>query len=260
MRWLACGETELPAGLEWLTSAEARHADGLCYTKRRNEFLLRRFVAKRAVAKMLGLPGLELIDVGHTPDGAPRVVVGGQPVRLTISLSDRAGWAVCVVDQGDPGRAVGCDLELAEPRTPGFVRDFLTPAEQAYVAAAPDPEVAANLIWSAKESALKVLHAGLRRDTRGVEVSVHEALPSGWGALGIRAVEGRHFAGWWRHDGRFLFTVAAEAGRGVPAVTVPVALEYPRVLESATPVHSWLDRPYRAPGRRSDMAAAAERE
>ena len=89
-----------------------------------------------------------------------------------MSLSDRAGWAVCLV--GEALGRVGCDLEIVEPRSAGFVADFLTAAEQEYVAAQPAAErdAAANLIWSAKESALKVLQTGLRRDTRSVEVRV----------------------------------------------------------------------------------------
>ncbi len=57
-------------------------------------------------------------------DGAP---IGG------VSISDRAGWAVCVTSPvGLP--AGGCDLELVEPRSPGFGRDFFTVAEQRLVA------------------------------------------------------------------------------------------------------------------------------
>jgi 4'-phosphopantetheinyl transferase superfamily len=59
------------------------------------------------------------------------------------------------------GAAVGCDLELVEPSSPGFVRDFLTDIEQGYVAAQSDfdaRDAAANLLWSAKESALTSRH------------------------------------------------------------------------------------------------------
>jgi len=45
----------------------------------------------------------------------------------------------------------------------------------------------------------------------------------GWGALTVRAVEGTVFPGWWRPDGRFLLTFAAEVA-GPP----PVALGAPR--------------------------------
>ncbi len=223
------------------------------FTKRRNEFLLRRWAGKHGVAAVLGIDDVGRVEIGHTPDGAPRALVDGRATDLTISLTDRAGWAVCLVGN----ETIGCDLELAEARSPGFVHDFLTPAEQAYVASTRDTSVAANLIWSAKESVLKVLHAGLRRDTRDVEVTVHSGQSAaGWGELSVLAVDGRRFGGWWRHDGQFLLTVAADAPPGESgALAVPVALEDPLVLAGAVPIHSWMGEPSRAPEHESGTAA-----
>lgn len=243
-RWLAVGEDALPPGEQWLAPGEAAILAGLRYTKRRTEYLLRRFVTKQAVASVIGEatdPGvLARIEVRNAPSGAPYVVVDGDPLGFGVSISDRAGWAVCVTCPSD-SPAVGCDLELVEPRTPGFVTDFLTAAEQRLVAARPageERDAAANLIWSAKESALKVLRTGLRRDTRSLEVTLAAPRDDGWGALTVRAVEGQVFPGWWRRDGRFLLTVAAEM-----ATPSPVALCDPGVLGSAAPRHSWVDRP-----------------
>ena len=88
------------------------------------------------------------------------MVVDGDPLGFGLSISDRAGWAVCVTcptaaPAGDPREppAVGCDLELVEPRTPGFVRDFFTAAEQGWIAsraAGDERDMSANLVWSAK--------------------------------------------------------------------------------------------------------------
>jgi 4'-phosphopantetheinyl transferase len=234
MRWLVRGENALPAGLDWLTPDEAARASGLRYTKRRTEYLLRRLAAKHAVMAVVGPVAPHRIEVRNAPTGAPYVLVDGAPIGLEVSISDRAGWAVCLVGTG----TVGCDLELVEPRSAGFVRDFLTPAEQDYVAQAADRDAAANLLWSAKESALKVLRTGLRRDTRSVEVTVHDGRSAGWAPLTVRAVEGVRFPGWWRRDGQFLLTVAAEQP-GPP----PSPLEDPEVLAAAVPVHSWLSRP-----------------
>jgi len=182
-RWLALGEDALPDGEHWLSPAEAEVLARLRYTKRRTEYLLRRLVTKHAVASVTGRSTEDLagIEVRNAPSGAPFVCVDGHRVELGVSISDRAGWAVCVTCPTE-SPAVGCDLELVEPRTPGFVADFLTPAEQQWVASRPDPDAAANLIWSAKESALKVLQTGLRRDTRSVEVTVDEPRDDGWGS------------------------------------------------------------------------------
>ena len=92
-------------------------------------------------------------------------------------------------------------------------------------------------MWSAKESGLKVLTTGLRRDTRSVEVT---ATSSGdaWAQLTVRSVEGQEFPGWWRRFGDFILTVAAE--QPVPA---PAALDDPPLLDRAKPTHSWLRQP-----------------
>ena len=59
-----------------------------------------------------------------------------------------------------------------------------------------------------------MLRTGLRRDTRSVEVTVDEPDPAadrhGWGALAVTTVEGATMSGWWRRDGVFLLTIAAD--------------------------------------------------
>jgi len=239
--WQAHGEHELPGTDEWLTDREREYAAGIRFTKRRTEFLLRRWTGKCAVAARLdagtGHALLARIEIANRPSGAPYVLLDGAPAGVEVSLSDRAGWAVCVVGS-DLGR-LGCDLEIVEPRTSGFVADFLTRTEQTFVTGHPDPHAAANLVWSAKEAGLKVLQTGLRRDTRSVEIVVSEPDPDhGWGELDVHCREGPVFPGWWRRDGLFLFTVAAE--RPMP---VPGLLEGSGNLAGAQPVHSWTSRP-----------------
>ena len=94
---------------------------------------------------------------------------------VDVSLSDRAGWAVCLVGTGGAGWAA-----TWRSSSRGHRHSWPTSSprpSRTYVAARPsaDHDAAANLIWSAKESGLKVLRTGLRRDTRSVEVVVGEA-------------------------------------------------------------------------------------
>ena len=253
MQWLASGEDQIPAGRDWLTDAEGARARSMRFTKRRTEYLLRRLAGKRAVAAAVGLPEnpatLRRVGVLNRPTGAPFVQVDGRDLELEISLTDRAGSAVCLV--GPDLGAVGCDLELVESRSEGFIRDFLTAPEQDVVAAMPDVDsrdAAANLIWSAKESALKVLRTGLRADTRTVEVVIEDpeglrvghagAGESRWRQLTVRTSKGP-FPGWWRRDGVFLLTVAASAGLVAPPEVLPGSAD----LSAARPVHSWMQRP-----------------
>jgi 4'-phosphopantetheinyl transferase len=241
--WLARGEDELPGAAGWLSAAERSRAGALRYTKRRTDFLLGRWTLKLAVAKALGWPDdpamLARIEGRTAPTGAPLLYVDGQPAGRGVSLTDRAGCAVCLVAARDA--AIGCDVEIIEPRSDAFARDYLTQAEQQLVGAAgPARHMAANLVWSAKESALKVLRTGLRRDTRSVEVDVAELNPPerAWSALRVRTAEGEVFPGWWRRSGPFLVT-ACWPGGGPP----PGALEERSPIDTLLPSHRWLGRP-----------------
>ena len=94
-------------------------------------------------------------------------------------------------------------------------------------------------MWSAKESALKVLRTGLRRDTRSVEVTcIDGGAVDGWHPLQVRPAEGGLFPGWWRRYGDFVLTVAAAA-----PLPPPTSLTDPPALADARPIHSWLDSP-----------------
>jgi len=241
--WLAGSEERLPAGSDWLSAAERGWAGQLRYTKRRTDFMLSRWTMKAAVARRLGWPEtaavLARIESRPAPGGAPRLFIDGELAPWGISLSDRAGCAVCLVAGRDA--AVGCDLEITEPRSDAFVRDYLTSAERRQVQTAGSArDMTANLIWSAKESALKVLGTGLRRDTRSVEVTVQglHSPERTWSALQVRTAEGAVFPGWWRKSGAFLLTVCWPGG-GPP----PAALERASPLDTTPPSHSWIDRP-----------------
>lgn len=259
MQWLVRGEGSIPEGVTWLTEVERRRAASMRYTKRRTEYLLRRLAGKCAVAATVGMPEdpstLGRIAVLNAPTGAPFVQVDGHRLGLDVSLTDRAGWAVCLV--GPDLGAVGCDLEIVEPRSPGFVADFLTPAEREAVRSAGSTDsqhALANLVWSAKESALKVLRTGLRADTRTVEVTIEDpgtrgagggdgaggdgAHQRGWRPLGVRTVIG-DLPGWWRRDGVFLLTVVSGTGRTQPPTELPGSAP----LAEALPIHAWQARP-----------------
>ncbi|HYN65849.1 MAG TPA: 4'-phosphopantetheinyl transferase superfamily protein [Ornithinibacter sp.] len=254
--WWAGHEDALPEGLEWLSARERARLDAMRFTKRRNEYLLRRWVGKRTVAARVGLAtdpaALARIEVLNRMTGAPYVAIEGAEGQWDISLSDRAGCAVAVIGASGAGEpaALGIDLEVVEPRSDEFVTDFLTRAEQDWVRgpAAADPrlgqDAAANLVWSAKEAALKVLRVGLRADTRSVEITVgSEPRADGWAPFTAARRGGPVMPGWWRRDGVYLLTVSAQGHLDPPRV-LPGATDVAR----ATPVHSWVGSPLFTPG------------
>jgi 4'-phosphopantetheinyl transferase len=154
---------------------------------------------------------LAAVEIRAAPSGAPQVFLGSQAAKLAISLSHRAGRAVCVV--APDGTALGCDLELVEPRSDAFTSDYFTAAEQSMVARAAQnkrPEFLA-LMWSAKESALKALGEGLRLDTRCVAISLEESASDSavWRPLQATCDSGRTFYGWCRRLGDMVRTMVA---------------------------------------------------
>ena len=248
MWWLAHGEAHLPDNDEWLTADERSHVGSIRFTKRRNEYMTRRWTTKQAVSAVLDIDrssrSLARIEVRHHAGGAPFVLLDQEPAGVDVSMSDRSGWAVCLV--GPAGRAgsgtLGIDLEVVEPRSDRFVDDFFTDAERSHVrslADADDRHEAANLIWSAKEAGLKVRQVGLRADTRSVEVDLSDGTSraDGWNAMTVTGPDGP-MPGWWRRDGVFLLTIALAAPADPPRL-MPTGDD----LALALPHHSWVDQP-----------------
>lgn len=305
--WLEQSEADVPAENDWLSANEVNRLNGMRFAKRRTDWRLGRWTAKRALAACLNFPtqsqaleavknpagadrkvcegrsgpvlrtpegvcqpgnaglfrsSLARIEIRSAPSGAPEVffgnnlapaprskaqaqtltprlpVVGPGPAPVTISLSHRAGVAVCAVALS--GGALGCDLEMIEPRSDAFVADYFTMEEQALVgrASEADRPWLLALLWSGKESTLKVLGAGLRLDTRCVSVDgsgildlqseIGMVTPADaqqpqqgpairnleteidkWRPLQVRHTDGQTFHGWWQHTGNLLRTLVA---------------------------------------------------
>ena len=212
---LASGQwQDVPATGEWLSAAELAVLAGLKLDKRRNDWRLGRWLARRAAFAALGGEAPELAIIA-APDGAPEVHGAGSAMALTISHSHGRGLAAAAA--GTP--RLGCDLELVEPRSERFVRDWLTGDESARIRSAAEDErpLLANLCWSAKEAASKVLRVGLRFDTRSfaVDLPAPGALAgtrtAAWQTISVTAVKsGESFEGVWRARAGFVETLLAE--------------------------------------------------
>jgi len=213
IRWRLLSASASPKGDDWLGPDEQKVLAGLRFPKRSAEWRLGRFVAKHALSSFAGIDDFNRIQIIGAKDGAPEAWIDGRRVDSEISISHREGLAACVIAQGT---RVGCDLEAVEPRSSRFVNDFFTERERMAVettaGAHRDRHVA--LTWSAKESALKVLRVGLRRDTRSVEVEIDDvdAVETGWHPLRATvSPEGLTFRGWWRQEGETVLTIVGDA-------------------------------------------------
>lgn len=232
--WLPVWSRELPGGTEWLSPAEQAVFGQLRFPKRKQEWLLGRWTAKRLILTHRQAAGAIPADVRPrdvsiiaAADGAPDAYLGDALLPCTLSITHRSGLAVAMI--ADRAAPLGCDLELIEPRSAVFVNDYFTAEEQVWLASPSQSERAFRtaLLWSAKESALKAARTGLRRDTRSLQVVVREepardpGVTGDWEPLAVRdLVEEPHYHGFWRLVSPEL--VLTMVGRTAPALSAPV--------------------------------------
>jgi len=240
VHWIEQSQADVPPADDWLCESELALLSGLRFPKRRADWRLGRWSAKRAVACALQLPednrSLKKIVIRSAPSGEPRVTVVDEGPAVTISLSHRDGRAACALAWG--AIQLGCDLELVEAKSDAFIADYFTVEEQELIAQADAGQrpLLASLLWSAKESALKALHVGLRADTRSVEVhpaaiQSADASRGEWNRLLVRCARSGDFHGWWRCAGKILRTVVATPA---PSRPVEALLAVERQLSAAS--------------------------
>lgn len=239
--WLTQNLAEVPPDDDWLTLNERADLVKLRFPKRRAEWRLGRWTAKCVLAayqraksglRTRGIVNLDspdaqaglyrTIEIRATADGAPEAFLRDKPIPMTLSISHRSEIGFCVINP--LGSAVGCDVEMIEPRSEHFVADYFTPEERKLVtqASAQARPWLSTLIWSAKESALKALRQGLRFDTRSVVAEFENTgNAEDWNSLIVRQTEAsRTFYGWWRIAGKFVQTIVAE-----PFMEQPITLQ-----------------------------------
>jgi 4'-phosphopantetheinyl transferase len=242
--WFEQTLADIRSEADWLSSAELARLTGMRIPKRREDWRLGRWTAKHAVAAYLGFPvspsTLAAIEVRPAESGAPEVFLDSRPAPVAVAISHRDGHAACAVAAA--GGELGCDLEIAEPRCDAFVSDYFTAQEQnlvAQVSAANRFRLLA-LLWSAKESALKAMQAGLRIETLSIAVDlgkdcgkIDEALSSApespsptelWHPFRAIYSAEQRFRGWWQHNGELIRTLVSVPASLPPVFSTPRAL------------------------------------
>jgi 4'-phosphopantetheinyl transferase len=219
LRWFAARQEELPRGEAWLTEEERQVLQRLRVPKRRGDWLLGRFAAKRALV-LSGVARTEAdVAILAAASGAPEAFVLGRPAGFALSITHSHGVAVAAL--GVHGVRLGIDLERVEERREDFLADWFTQTEQAFVSAAQAGEraPAATLVWSAKEAVMKALREGLRIPPKAVEVTPERGPSDGtWRRFDGRCPALEAWRGWWRGDGGFVLCAVSspESGRPEP--------------------------------------------
>lgn len=200
--WLTLERADVPSGDSWLDAAEREAQHRLVIDKRRADWRLGRWTAKRAVAAFLKLEEPARVGVRVKASGAPEAWVDGAQADLVISISHSHERGFCCVSSKTV--KLGCDLEHVETRSERMLRDFFTEKEIESLGSPPSP-LYANGIWCAKESALKLIEEGLRLDTRSVAATLEPSSGAEW--VRARVTGAVDSAGWWCERGGYVLCV-----------------------------------------------------
>lgn len=226
VRYVLQSVEDVPPKDGWLSEPEHEALAKLRVGKRRRDWRLGRWTAKRLLVPWLGLERgaktYSRIAISPANDGAPVAFLDGRSLGVALSLSHSDDLAVAAV--APAGTALGCDVERIRSLRAATVRDHFTDTERDWVESQTGEErsLRAVLVWSAKESALKALREGMRLDTRDVEVDTRfESTAGVWQPLAVRRVRRKKgvFNGWWRTLDGFVITIVAD-----PAAMLPVSV------------------------------------
>lgn len=147
----------LPHGV--LHPAEQQRFAAMAGSKRRREFLLGRFLVRRALEHEYG-EQTRSWRLETDTRGRPFVVAHGC-IPPGISITHSGEWVACALCDANE---VGVDIEALKPRDlNGLVSETLAPAEQAALLALPESDRLQVFyrFWTLKEAFLKALGRGL---------------------------------------------------------------------------------------------------
>lgn len=215
--WLTRELGDVPRHDRWLSDEEREVLSSLRVAKRRVDWRLGRWAAKAAVAAWRGVAP-ESVAIIAADDGAPQARIDGDHADVALSLSHRRGRALAAVANGST--ALGCDLEAVEPRSPAFLREWLAPAERDLVMTQTGEgrDLAANLVWTAKEAASKARRGGLRLNVRQATVELDDLgrCRGVWRPLRVRWQKDGVDRGWWRADPEWVMALVSDPGAEEP--------------------------------------------
>lgn len=148
----------LPAVRSALRGSELEYYAGLVHRRRQESFLVGRWVAKHAVASWTGQGDVGSVEIARGVFDQPLVRgVGSEGCRISLSHDDR--WAAALVfPEAHP---MGLDVETVDPERVETIVGQLTSLERGWMGSAPDPDLCATALWTAREALSKAVGCGL---------------------------------------------------------------------------------------------------
>jgi 4'-phosphopantetheinyl transferase len=167
--------SDLPQGTEpgaaVLSAGELDLCRKLKTAKRRRDWLSGRIAVKRLVRRKLAAAGVRLelnaIEVYNHESGEPYVklpALSGLGLNIRVSISHSRQYALAAM--AEQGARLGADVETIEPREKGWL-DLMAHESERIQAVVTNP-AAQTVLWTLKESVLKVLGVGLTVDLHDV--------------------------------------------------------------------------------------------
>jgi len=215
--WMIQEKSNLPDKLDWLAPMELNQVAGFRFQKRRDDWLLGRWTAKKLILTCYS--GQDSIDpkdivIQNEASGAPYALLQGTRMLGTISISHRGEYAAATFTE-NPKWSLGIDLELIEEKTQGFLDDYFTTSEVQQIKALSSNEqaLASSLLWSGREAMVKAHQIGLRLDTRVFELKIPSAtIHESWQHLKILVLpaEMGKVSLFWRMGDCYLITLAVK--------------------------------------------------
>ena len=105
-----------------------------------------------AALQDIGLSAAEPLEISCGEGGKPRIAGGPE-----FSLSHSGERVLCALSD----EAVGADIQQLRPYDPALVRRFFTAEEGAWLEEQRERDLAFSLLWSLKESYVKLLGSGI---------------------------------------------------------------------------------------------------
>ncbi len=142
------------------------------FVNKREEHLYQKALSRRLLSHGLqreyGI-ALEGLALSYGPQGKPYF----QDFPVKFSLSHCRGLVCCALS----GQEIGVDCEPIRPFDPRLANRICTPAELAWLDAAPDRGRALTVLWTLKESLMKLSGEGFRYGFQNASFSFIEGRP-----------------------------------------------------------------------------------